>query len=51
MRHNIASAKVAEKIGLVNLYPGIWEDWGREGPVLVDKYIYKNYDNPSYTES
>lgn len=42
MTHNIASGKVAEKAGLKKTFEGIWEDWGREGPVLVDKYVLKN---------
>ena len=41
MVHNIASGKVAEKAGLEKKFEGIWEDWGREGPVLVDKYVWK----------
>ena len=41
MRHNTASARTVQKLGFVNKYPGLWEDWGREGPVLTDKYIYK----------
>ena len=40
MRHNIASATIVQKIGFINKYPGLWEDWGRGGPVLVDKYLY-----------
>ena len=46
MRHNLASARIAEKIGFENRFPGLWEDWGREGPVLIDKYVIKNDANP-----
>lgn len=46
MVHNIASAKSAEKAGLVKQYSDLWEDWGKEGPVLINKYVYKNPDHP-----
>lgn len=46
MSCNIGSAKVTEKAGFLKQYEGLWEDWGREGPVLVDKYVYKNLDHP-----
>ena len=42
MTHNLASEKVTEKAGFEKKFPGLWEDWGREGPVLVDKYVWKN---------
>jgi len=45
MTHNIASAKSLQSIGFEKRYPGLWEDWGREGPVLIDKYVYKNLNN------
>ena len=38
---NTGSAKVAEKAGFSKRFERLWEDWGREGPVLVDKYVYK----------
>jgi len=41
MKHNHASACIAEKAGFVVKYPDLWEDWGREGPVLTDKYVYR----------
>ena len=46
MRHNMVSPKIAIKAGFVNMYSGLWEDWGREGPVLIDKYVYRNLNNP-----
>ena len=49
MRHNEASARILTKLGFENRFPGLWEDWGREGPVLTDKYIYKNPDNQKGT--
>ena len=44
MRHNLASARTLQKLGFINKYPGLWEDWGREGPVLTDKYFYRFYE-------
>ncbi|MBR3245612.1 MAG: GNAT family N-acetyltransferase [Parasporobacterium sp.] len=41
MTHNIASQKITERAGLQKKFFGLWEDWGREGPVLVDKFIWK----------
>ena len=43
MHHNGASAAIVRKIGFDNKYPLLWEDWGREGPVLTDKYVYRFY--------
>ena len=45
MRHNTASANMVRKLGFENRFPGLWEDWGREGPVLTDKYVYRNLSN------
>lgn len=44
MVHNEASARTVQKLGFENKFPRLWEDWGREGPVLVDKYVYKFYE-------
>ncbi|MBQ9004876.1 MAG: GNAT family N-acetyltransferase [Atopobiaceae bacterium] len=41
IRKNIPSALALKKNGLFRLYPGVWEDWGQDKPVLVDKWIYK----------
>lgn len=38
---NHASERTLEKGGFVCLYPGVWEDWGHDEPVLVDKWVYK----------
>ena len=38
---NVASARALEKNGFFCLYPHVWEDWGWDEPVLVDKWIYK----------
>lgn len=38
---NGASAHVLEKNGFVLRWTGLREDWGREAPVLVNKYMYK----------
>lgn len=46
MTHNTASEKITEKAGFQKQFSNLWEDWGREGPVLVDKYVYKNPDAP-----
>ena len=46
MRHNQASAAILQKLGFENRFPDIWEDWGKEGPVLTDKYVYKNLQHP-----
>lgn len=44
MTHNIASARITERGGLKKRFPDLWEDWGREGPVLTDKYVWKRTD-------
>ena len=41
LRSNEASARVAEKGGWVNKYPGLWEDWGTGDLLLTDKYVFK----------
>ena len=41
MAANRGSARAMEKAGLTLLYPGCWEDWGHDEPVLVDKWVYK----------
>ena len=41
MVHNAASAHVAREAGFEVKYPKLWEDWGREGPVLTDKYVIR----------
>ncbi|MBR3401075.1 MAG: GNAT family N-acetyltransferase [Parasporobacterium sp.] len=46
MTHNKASQKLALKLGFEKRYENIWEDWGREGPVLVDKYVFQFKENP-----
>lgn len=46
MTLNIASAKIALQLGFEKKFSNIWEDWGREGPVLTDKYVYKNLSHP-----
>jgi len=46
MVHNKASQKLAQKLGFEKKYENIWEDWGREGPVLVDKYVFQYKENP-----
>lgn len=46
MTHNKASQKLAKKLGFEKRYENIWEDWGREGPVLVDKYVFQYKENP-----
>ena len=43
MVHNAASAHVAREAGMAVKYPDLWEDWGREGPVLTDKYVLRFY--------
>ena len=45
MVHNIASGKSAERAGMILKFPNLWEDWGREGPVLINKYVYKKPDS------
>ena len=45
MTHNGASAAILKKLGFENRFPLLWEDWGREGPVLTDKYVYKNSEH------
>lgn len=50
MVHNHASGKASEKAGFLKTFPDIWEDWGREGPVLTDKYIYRNPSHPKGAE-
>ena len=40
MVENTASAKVLLKSGFVMGTAGVWEDWGFEEPVFVDKYVY-----------
>ena len=46
MTHNHASARMVAKLGFEKRYSNLWEDWGREGPVLTDKYIWKNPAHP-----
>lgn len=46
MVHNDGSRRVVEKLGFVNQFPDLWEDWGREGPVLIHKYVCKYPENP-----
>ena len=46
MTHNTASGRLALKLGFEKRYENMWEDWGREGPVLVDKYIFQYKENP-----
>ena len=48
MRHNAPSAGVVKKLGFENRFAGLWEDWGREGPVLVDKYVCRNAAHPKH---
>ena len=51
MSHNHASERVVEKLGFEKKFPGLWDDWGKEGPVLTDKYVYKKYDHPKNGET
>ena len=41
MVDNTVSSIPLLKCGFRKLYPGCVEDWGREEPVLVDKYVFK----------
>ena len=41
MAENEASARVLEKNDFVLRWTGLREDWGRESPVLINKYMYK----------
>ena len=41
MAENAASARVLEKNGFILRWTGLREDWGKESPVLVNKYMYK----------
>ena len=38
---NEASAKVLRKIGFIDRFPDILEDWGFDEPVLTDKFVFK----------
>ena len=41
MQENVASAAAALKCGFEKRYTDIWEDWGFDQPVLIDKYVIK----------
>ena len=41
MAENAASARVLEKNGFLLRWTGLREDWGKEAPVLVNKYMFK----------
>ncbi len=41
MAENVASARVLEKNGFILRWSGLREDWGKDEPVLVNKYMYK----------
>ena len=41
MAENIASGRVLEKNGFQLKWSGLREDWGRNTPVLINKYIFK----------
>ena len=42
MVENVASARLIEACGFRPLYRDLWEDWGFDELVKVDKYIYKS---------
>lgn len=44
MQENKASAAAALRSGFEKRYTGIYEDWGFEQPVLIDKYVIKVKD-------
>lgn len=50
MCQNVASARVMAKNGFLPLYRGVWEDWGRESLVQVDKFIYKRRWEEGYPD-
>ena len=41
MAENAASARVLERNGFLLRWSGLREDWGRDLPVLINKYMYK----------
>ena len=41
MEENVASARALAKNGFLPLFTVCVEDWGRDEPVLVDKYVFK----------
>ena len=40
-RENVASARSAEKMGFLNKYPDLWQDWGYGELCHADKYVFK----------
>lgn len=42
LNSNIASAAVLENNGFIAKYQNLYEDWGREGLELTDKYVFKS---------
>ena len=47
MTENAASKRVLEKNGFILKWRDLSEDWGRESPVIVDKFIFKVPKTPT----